>query len=171
MIRTVSQTFERTPSCHRSLEVTQQPHRMSQSWADHYPASCVRASKSTRRVCARPSTDRTAHSAAPLEPLLFTSEVRGVADVHSAHASRTTATSACSESPWMISWACPTYRANAGRLRHASGSLLTLLFKNDCNHWFVHGVDGCENGNHGRLFLSLQEAVVALDDWCAWWNS
>ena len=43
---------------------------------------------------------------------------------NSAHALWTTAMSACSESPWMITLGCPTYRANAVRLRLANGPLL-----------------------------------------------
>ena len=84
-------------------------------------------SKSRRRVRAISSTDCTTLSAAPLEPLLFRSEVHGVAAVSSAHASWMTAMSACSESPWMITLGCPTYRANSARQRLANGSLFSFF--------------------------------------------
>ena len=74
-----------------------------------FTATFVPPSKSRRKVRAIPSTDCTAVSAAPFEPLLFTSEVRGVADVSGARASLMTAMSACSESPWMITLGCLTY--------------------------------------------------------------
>ena len=74
-----------------------------------------------------PSTDCSALSAAPLEPLLFTGEVRDVADVSSAHASWMTAMSARSELLWMVTLGRPTYRAIAARLRLANGSLLPFF--------------------------------------------
>ena len=57
-----------------------------------------------------------------LSPCCSQGEVRGVAAVSNAHASWMTAMSACFESPWMITLGCPTYRANAARLRQANGS-------------------------------------------------
>ena len=90
-------------------------------------AMFVLLSKSRRRVRPIRSTDCTALSAAPFKPLLFTGEVRDVAAVSNAHASWMTAISACSESPWTITLGCPTYRANAARLRLANGSLLPFF--------------------------------------------
>ena len=90
-------------------------------------AMFILPSKSRRRGRAIPSTDCTALSAAPFEPLLFTGEVRGVAAVSNAHASWDDCQSACSESPWMITLGCPTYRANAARLRLANGSLFPFF--------------------------------------------
>ena len=98
--------------------------------------------------------DCTALSAAPFEPLLFTGEVRGVAAVSNAHASWMTAMSACSESPWMITLGCPTS--------------VSFLLKRNGNHLFVHCVYGHQDCDHWSIFLCLQEAVVALDDGCAW---
>ena len=97
------------------------------------------------------STDWTALSAATLKPFLFKSEDRGVTNVSSAHASQTTAMSASS-------------RASVGDFPM---DLCFQIFKEDSNRLFVHCVDGFENCDHGRRFLSLQEAVVALIDGCA----
>ena len=67
-------------------------------------ATLFRASKSRRRDRAIPSTDCPALSAAPLAPLLLTGEAAGVAVVRSTQPSCTTAISACSEYPWMITF-------------------------------------------------------------------
>ena len=103
---------------------------------------------------------------------LFTGEVRGVAAVSNAHASWMTAMSACSESPWMITLGCPTYRANAVRPRLANGSLFPFftrgmaticsigasssVFRKQQSHWMT-GVPGwfCDRDT---CLLSLPQA-------------
>ena len=62
----------------------------------------------------------------------------------------------------------PTYRANAARLRLANGSLFPFFSRGMTNHLFVHSVYGHQDGDHWSIFHYLQEAVVALDDGCAW---
>ena len=110
MTRRVFRTVVSTPSF----------HRLSQLGND---CNVCSAQQIKTQSASHPSTDCTALSAAPFEPLLFTGEVRDVAAVGIAHASWMTAMSACSESPWMSTLRCPTYRANAARLRLANASL------------------------------------------------
>ena len=45
---------------------------------------------------------------------------------------------------------------------------VTLFFKSDGNHLLIQFIYGCQNCDDWRVFLCLQEAVVALDNGCAW---
>ena len=88
-------------------------------------------------------------------------------DVNSAYTSSMAVMSACSECPWMITLGCPTYRANAARLRLANGSLLPLFSKGIATICFYTVSVASETVITRRIFLCLQEVPVALDHWCA----
>ena len=45
---------------------------------------------------------------------------------------------------------------------------VALLLKRKCNLLFVHCIDGYQDCDYWCVFLSLQKAVVALNDRCAW---
>ena len=66
----------------------------------------------------------------------------------------------------MITLGCPTYRANAARLRLANRSLLPFFSRENATIC-LYTVDVYQNCDHVRIFLSLQKAVVPSDDLCA----
>ena len=118
-------------------------------------AMFVLLSKSRRRVRAIYPTDCTALSAAPLEPLPFTGEVRGVAAVSNAHAPYECVLRVSLDDHFGMSDVPCECGQTATRRRIA----VSFLLKRNGNHLFVHCVYG-----HRSIFLCLQEAVVALDD-------
>ena len=62
---------------------------------------------------------------------------------------------------------CPTYRANAARLRLANGSLLPFLSKRVAAIRLYTVSMAARTVFVGASFC-LQEAAVALDNWCTW---
>ena len=115
VIRRDFSLFVHTPFCHRRFQLGSDStiHAVCLTHGvigtSRPTAMFVRASKSRSNVRTMPLTDWTALSAAPLEPFCCSP------------------VSACSESPWMITLGCPTHRANAARLRLASGSLFPFF--------------------------------------------